>query len=88
MEPCYPCTVLRLARSVVEEADRLADMDEDEKAGEPLGFKHTMHRNNHLRRTHEVVRKPYDCTDPQKCGNYSEVDRRGIVKSNIAAHWR
>jgi hypothetical protein len=67
MEPCYPCTVLRLARSVVEEAGRLADMDEDEKAGEPLGFKHTMHRNNHLRRTTEVfVRKSYDCTDPQE----------------------
>ena len=66
MEPYYPCTVRRLARSVVEEAGRLADMDEDEKAGEPLGFKHTIHRNNHLRRTAEVVRKPYDCTDPQE----------------------
>ena len=60
MQPCFPCTVLRLARPVAEEADCLAGMDEDEKAGEPLGFKRTMHRNIHLRRTREVVRKPYD----------------------------
>ena len=66
MEPYYPCTVRRLARSVVEEAGRLADMDEDEKVGEPLGFKYTMHRNNHYRRTTEVVRKPYDYTDPHE----------------------
>ena len=88
MEPCCPCTVLRLARSVVEEAGRLADMDEDEKAGEPLGFKHIIHRNNHLRRTTEVVRNPMTTQILRKCGNCSEVHRRGIVKSDIAVHWR
>jgi hypothetical protein len=62
-------------------------MDEDEKAGVPLGFKRTMHRNNHLRRTMEVFR-PMTTQILRKCGNCSEVHRRGIVKSDIAAHWR
>ena len=91
-QPRFPCTVLRLAESVVEEADRLADMDEDEKAGGPLGFKHTMHRDNHLRRTMEVVvpayARPMTTQILRKCGNCSEVYERGIVKSDIAAHWR
>ena len=64
-------------------------MDEDEKAGEPLGFKHTMHRNNHLRRTREVVRKPYDYTDPQEVRELlRSPQERKIAKSDIAAHWR
>jgi len=97
MEPCYPCTVLRLARSVVEEAGRLADMDEDEKAGEPLGFKHTMHRNNHLRRTRDVVRKPYDYTDPQEVRellrspqerNCQERYRCTLATARGAASWQ